>query len=987
MATHPFGERIRSRRLARLAEDNTFTLRRLAGRLGIQPSYLSRLERGAPPSLSEDHIQALARELGDDADALLALAGKIPGDVRRLLLDSPERLAQVRALAKPCALGPQADNTPPRFWQSYRESQRLARVGSFVRDLVANEDFWSEEFFRIFGLPPGSPTPDFDQFLALVHPEDQPAVLGVRARLAAGGEPVHYTYRFRHSDGCWRHAKAVARCEYDASGRVWRIHGTVQDVTTERQALLDLRSVAQFPEDNPHPVLRVGKDGRLAYANQASAALLNAAGLAVGESVGSLLLAEVQAALDSAAPRVFELPVAEAVLRITAVPLPAQGQVNLYGCDVTGERTAQAALEAVRRECSATNASMLQAVLDASLDAITFVSAEGRILRANSAMARAMGPPYDSDPALLVGLRRNDVFAPDTALAVERDDQAVMTQAVPLLATRPMAIVTRDGITRRLLLSRSPLHDANGNVIGFCAVGRDVTDWHDTAKALAASEARYQRLIDDAVLGVFRTTVDGRILAANPAMARMLGYDTPKELIEHIGHNVALGFEAPQRRQEIVERLADGHGLLNFDNTYVCKDGTRIIGRLHARLATDENGERVVEGFVEDITERKRVEAELVASEERLKTHLQNFPLPSFTFALEDRQLILTNANKAAEALFRGRIGASLGASAEAMFEEAPDVYLALWNAFESRRTDRRRLSLRPPGACEVGLFDMTFVFVSPDTVILHAEEITAMARMRENLHRTSEQLRSILDHVPCAIYFKDTAGHCIMINRAVEEAFGRPAAGVVGQAPGSIHEPEVAARIAEDDRRVLESGRADTFEEDVLAKGQVRRFLTTKVPLKDERGEPYAICGMSLDITDHNNLEQAIKNERDTLKAILAHVPYAALLASADGGVVFLNQYFIDLVGYTLEDIPDLAAWLPKAYPDESLRARVAADWLTVQGRNCHRIYPVRCGDGRSRWIEFKSVALGDGRMLLTLCEADPRPLPGWARQPEADA
>ncbi|MFP5258319.1 MAG: PAS domain-containing protein, partial [Acidobacteriota bacterium] len=263
MEAHAFGERIRAKRLERLAHDPCFTLRQLAGRLGIQPSYLSRLERGAVPSLSEEHLLALARELDDDPDILCALAGKLPGDVRRLLLSAPERLLPlVRALNRPGELGPDAHNTPPQFWESYRESQHLARVGSFVRDLETGEDFWSEEFFRLFGLPAGSPTPSFAAFLELVHPDDRSVLLGVRQRLAAGGDPVHYTYRFKRGDGVWRHAKAVAHCQCDAAGRARRIVGTVQDVTTERQALEGLRAMAQFPEDNPNPVLRVAQDGR-----------------------------------------------------------------------------------------------------------------------------------------------------------------------------------------------------------------------------------------------------------------------------------------------------------------------------------------------------------------------------------------------------------------------------------------------------------------------------------------------------------------------------------------------------------------------------------------------------------------------------------------------------------------------------------------------------------------------------------------------------
>jgi PAS domain S-box-containing protein len=960
--------------LARLAQDPRFSLRQLAGRLGIQPSYLSRLERGDVGSLSEENILALARELNDDPDLLLALAGKLPSEVRQALLGAPQSLLPlVRSLlgnpGQPALLP-----GPALLWQSYRESQRLARVGSFVRDILSGQDFWSEEFFRIFGLPPDSPTPTFENFMALVHPEDRPMVAMVRSRLLGGSDPVHYTYRFRRGDGLWRHAKAVARAERDGTGQIWRLHGTVQDVTTERQALNDLRSVAQFPEDNPHPVLRVTRDGRLAYANRASAALLAAIGAAVGDPVPDPLAAAVAHALETGRPTSLDMASGNQTLRLAVTPANAMSHANCYGRDVTGELALARQVATLTRELARAQA-RLEAVLAASHDGVALVGADGRVLQANAALARALG--CQGEPDSLVGLHRADVFGPDSAPTIEHDDQTIMAEGCPRLLPPPMAVAVRDGSMRRLQISRSPLRDADGTVIGFCAVTRDVTDWHAANAALADSQARYQRLIDDAVLGVFRTTVEGRILSVNPALARLFGYETPAQMITEMGNDVAASFAEPDKRRDVVRRLSGREGLLNFENVYRRSDGTTFIGNLHARLTLDSSGERVIEGFLEDITERKRVSAELAASEERLKTHLRNFPLPTFTFALRGRQLVLTDANKAAEALFRGRIGALLGSPAEAVFADDPDVYLVLWNAFEGRRGDRRRLALRPPGAAEPGLFDMTFVFVAPDTVMLHAEEITAMARMRETLHKTSEQLRSILDHVPCAVYFKDTAGHCIMVNRAVAEAFGLPDDNLAAPGAGSIHDPEVAARIAADDRRILASGRPETFEEEILVRGRTRNFLTTKVPLTDKSGHPYAICGMSLDITDERGLARSLEAERDTLRTIIDHVPYAALLVSSDGETLFVNRHFVHLVGYTRDTIPDLAAWLPKAYPDPDLRARVAADWQACQGRDCQRVYPVCCGDGRTRWIAFQCVALPDHRMLLTLSESTPRPLP----------
>ncbi|EKO38361.1 MAG: PAS domain S-box [Solidesulfovibrio magneticus str. Maddingley MBC34] len=966
---HPFGQRLRERRLARLATDPAFTLRRLAGRLGIQPSYLSRLERGAAPSLSEDNIQALARELGDDPDILLALAGKLPADVRQALLAAPgDLLPLVRGLVRNPALAPGPSG---QLWQSYRESQHLARVGSFVRDLATGEDSWSEEFFRIFGLPPDAPTPTFESFMALVHPEDQPVVAAVRARLMADDGPVQYAYRFRRGDGLWRHAKAVARCERGPDGRARRIHGTVQDVTTERQALNDLRSVAQFPEANPNIVLRLARDGRLTYANQASAGLLESAGLAVGEPAPQALAAAVGQALDTGRESSLELPDGENIQQLTVVPDNTQAYVNCYGRDVTAERALAKRVEAVTRELAETRAS-LDAVLEACHDGVVLVRADGVVLRGNAAMARALG--RSGGPKTLPGLHRTDVFGPQTAPTVERDDLAVMASGEPQLLPPPMNAVVSDGTTRSLQISRAPLRDADGRVAGFCAITRDSTEWQEAAEALADSRARHQRFFDDAVLGVFRTTAEGRMLAVNPALARLFGYASPEAMLAEMGDDVSAGFAEPEKRRDVVRRLTSKEGLLDFENVYRRRDGTTFIGALHARMTVTPSGERLIEGFVEDISERKRIAAELAASEERLKTHLRNFPLPTFTFAKRGRDLVLADANKAAEALFRGRIGAMVGSPAEAVFADAPDIYLTLWSAFEGRRGDRRALALRPPGAAEPGLFDMTFVFVAPDTVMLHAEEVTALAKMRESLQRTSDQLRSILDHVPCAVYFKDPAGRCIMVNRAVSEAFGLPDAPLTDLPGGSIHEPETAVRIADDDRRILASGQAETFEEDVLVQGRPRRFLTTKTPLLDEHGQPYALCGMSLDITEQVELARSLQSERDTLGAILDHVPYAAVLVTSDGDIVYLNKRSHDLLGYSHADIPTAEVWMRRAYPDDGLRARVMAEWLAVQGKPCRRVYPVRCGDGRSRWIDFVAAPLAEGRMLLTINEADPR-------------
>lgn len=90
-----FGTYIRQRREELLQNDRSFSLRQVAGRIGIEPAYLSKIERGdfAPPS--EDVIRKLAQELGENPDILLALAGKVSRDLMDIIVQRPKLIGDL----------------------------------------------------------------------------------------------------------------------------------------------------------------------------------------------------------------------------------------------------------------------------------------------------------------------------------------------------------------------------------------------------------------------------------------------------------------------------------------------------------------------------------------------------------------------------------------------------------------------------------------------------------------------------------------------------------------------------------------------------------------------------------------------------------------------------------------------------------------------------------------------------------------------------
>lgn len=90
-----FGDYLRQLREERRKEDARFSVRQLAARVGIEPSYLSKVERGQQPPPSEQTVLSLARELDEDPDVLLSLAGKVSRELQAIIRRRPKLFAQL----------------------------------------------------------------------------------------------------------------------------------------------------------------------------------------------------------------------------------------------------------------------------------------------------------------------------------------------------------------------------------------------------------------------------------------------------------------------------------------------------------------------------------------------------------------------------------------------------------------------------------------------------------------------------------------------------------------------------------------------------------------------------------------------------------------------------------------------------------------------------------------------------------------------------
>jgi PAS domain S-box-containing protein len=145
------------------------------------------------------------------------------------------------------------------------------------------------------------------------------------------------------------------------------------------------------------------------------------------------------------------------------------------------------------------------------------------------------------------------------------------------------------------------------------AMGREIAGRRE-------AERRYRDIVEHALEGIYQATLDGQFVRANPAMARMLAYDSPDELIRSVTDSGNQLHVDPARRAALVARL-ESEGMITGEEIQLYrKDGRPIWAILNARIVCEVGGDcRFIEGIIQDCTERKRMEAELDAYRNHLE--------------------------------------------------------------------------------------------------------------------------------------------------------------------------------------------------------------------------------------------------------------------------------------------------------------------------------------------------------------------------------
>lgn len=145
----------------------------------------------------------------------------------------------------------------------------------------------------------------------------------------------------------------------------------------------------------------------------------------------------------------------------------------------------------------------------------------------------------------------------------------------------------------------------DSEITGVAVFAHDITEWNEKEE----EGRKYRSIFDKALEGIFRSTRDGRFIEANPEMARVLGYDSPGDLMGAVIDISRQLYCNPVDREQVFSELRERGVVKDFETCMLRKDGSRIDVEFNARLEKDGQGRTLyIEGKLTDITARKEAQ-------------------------------------------------------------------------------------------------------------------------------------------------------------------------------------------------------------------------------------------------------------------------------------------------------------------------------------------------------------------------------------------
>jgi PAS domain S-box-containing protein len=547
------------------------------------------------------------------------------------------------------------------------------------------------------------------------------------------------------------------------------------------------------------------------------------------------------------------------------------------------------------------------------------------------------------------------------------------SQSPPLDLTRPLSpqerhLQGKDGKRLPVLIAAQPLDTPQGlmSILTFT----DLTP-------LREAERKYRSFFRNAVEGVFQSTPDGRFTAVNPALAEILGYGSPEEVIEKLTDLRTQLYVDPADRDYLLEQLEMHGRITGFETRFWRKDGDFRWINTSARQIRDESGKLLyIEGLNIDITERKQAEQalrlaemSLRESEEKFRRTFDQSPIGAAMLSL-DWTFLRTNeafrritGYEEHELLGRNIIMLSHPEDVEAAQARAARLLTGEVDHYELEKRYVHKSGEAVWVHLSAGL--VRDASGKPTYYLPMVQDITGRKQAAEALSRAQARLNALVTSSPAVIYSRRPVGELELtfISGNVED--------LTGFAPDrflSDHgfwlsriSPEDAPTVEAELRLQLAMGQGTREYRFTNAQGLTRWIRDQFRLVLDELGRPAEIVGYLTDVTSRRLIKEALESSEARYRAIVEDQTELVWRFRPDGAVTFANSAVARYFGKPKDELvgSPLMAELP---PEEKERLERHLRSLTPRSP----VGAIECRlpaqEGEERWLARNDHALFDG-------------------------
>ncbi len=531
----------------------------------------------------------------------------------------------------------------------------------------------------------------------------------------------------------------------------------------------------------------------------------------------------------------------------------------------------------------------------------------GRFLLVNEKFCTIVG--YSHGELLQKTLQ--DIIHPDDLAAFVEPYESCFARDEQPATGAERRYLRKDGSTVWVEVFASFPRDESGRTTYAIGVVQDISDRKRLEEELRQANALLQGVADGTQDAVYVKDLAGRHLMFNPAASRLVG----KPIAEVLGRDDTAIFDADGARIVMAHdrQVMETGTAASFEHELTAGGVTRTYLSSKAPYRDDHGNIVGIIGICHDITERKRVEEELRASEERFRTLAKVSNDAVWDWTLSTNQVWW---NEGVHTLFGYRVEEVTAdpnwwlerihpedrAAVEAFFFEVVHGKELTWvDEYRFRCADGSYKDVYDRGCV---LRDAAGQATQMIGAML---DITDRKRAEVALKHERFLLHTLMDNLPDGIYFKDTASRFLRVNKALAEACGlADPAQAVGKTDFDFF-PEALARSAyEDEQEIIRTGQAVVGkDEKAFAKGShVGWVSTTKMPLRDRDGAIIGTFGVSRHITSLKRAEEALRASEQRFRTFVDHATDAFFLFDDQHVILDVNRQACQRLGYTREEL-----------------------------------------------------------------------------------